>query len=142
MEQNQDGIGHLGRQSLITVHPFDAMEDFRVGQVRTFMNEGLTNLVVRLIVQVIRGKGGSIDERILRMVLGDQVTLKGLHREPPISGPVFRLFVVRSVVQSVGPTSQRHGWSHPTCAVPPLLDTPWPWCLEGLVPTRSSSRLE
>jgi hypothetical protein len=56
-------------------------------------------------------------------------------------GPGVRVFVVRSVVQSVGHTSQRPGWSPPPGAVPPVLDTRWPWCLEYLVPLLSSYRL-
>jgi hypothetical protein len=141
VEQDQDGIGHLGGQRLVAVQVLEAMEDLRVGEVRAFVNEGLTNLVIRLIVQVFRGKGGGIDACIVRMIFSDEVALNQLHREPPMPGPGGRWFVMRFVVQSVGHTSERPGWSPPTGAVPPLLDTPWPWCLECLVPPLSSSRL-
>src|ERR1051326_990515 len=92
VEQDQDGIGHLGRQRLITVHVLEAMEDFRIGQVRALMNEGLTDLVVRLIVQVFRGKGGSINDGKMRMVPGDPVALNQLHLEPPMPGPFLSVF--------------------------------------------------
>ena len=52
MQQDQNGICHLGRQCLIAVHVLDAMEDFRVGQVLSLVNERLTNLVVCLIIQI------------------------------------------------------------------------------------------
>jgi hypothetical protein len=41
------------------------------------------------------------------------MALNELHLEPPIPEQVARLFVARSVVQSVGHTSERPGWSHP-----------------------------
>src|ERR1051326_2967983 len=81
MEQDQNGIGQLGRQCLVAVHPFDAMEDVRVGQVFALMNEGLSNLVVRLVVHILGGKGGGIDARILRMLFFDQVALNQLRSE-------------------------------------------------------------
>src|SRR5689334_1143789 len=61
MQQDQDGIGDPGRQRLVAVQGLDAMEDFRIGQVRALMKEGLTNLVVRLVIQIFGGKGTSIN---------------------------------------------------------------------------------
>src|SRR5262249_30895619 len=84
MEQDQDGIGDFGGQSLVAVHMLDAMEDCRVGKVFVFVNEGLTNLIVRLIIQIFGGKCGGIDARKVRMVLADPVALNQLHREPPM----------------------------------------------------------
>ena len=83
MEQDQDGIGHLGRQGLIIVHVFDAMEDFRVGQVLTLVDEGLTNLIVRLIVEVFGSKSSRINGSITRISCADQMLLNQVHAVPP-----------------------------------------------------------
>ena len=104
MEQDQDGIGDLSRQHLITIHVFDAMEDCRIGQVRAPMNEGMTNLVVRLIVQIFGGKGGGIDARILRMVF---VSPGGAERAASGASNSWTIFsVVRLAFR--GPESRTH----------------------------------
>jgi hypothetical protein len=55
------------------------MKDFGIGQVLAFVDICLTNLVGRLIVEILGGEGGSIDHTIARVSFRDDMLLNDLH---------------------------------------------------------------
>ena len=61
VDQDQNGIGHLAGERLIAVKLLHPVEDLGVGEILALMNECLPHLVGGLVIQVLRGKRGSIN---------------------------------------------------------------------------------
>lgn len=53
-------------------------KDRRIRQVGSFMEEGLTDLIGRLIIQVFRGQGCLIDDGKMRMASANKMVLSQL----------------------------------------------------------------
>jgi hypothetical protein len=84
MQEDQDGIGNFPREGLITLHAFDTMKDCCIGQVFSLMDISLSDLVIRLIVQVLGSKSRIIDDLPARIIAPDQVLFHQLQDFPPL----------------------------------------------------------
>ncbi|GHO76527.1 hypothetical protein KSD_42980 [Ktedonobacter sp. SOSP1-85] len=59
---DEDGVTDFARQSTIAFMLLQAMKESGIGEVGSLMDEGLSNLIIGLIIQVFGGKGGLIND--------------------------------------------------------------------------------
>ena len=64
IDLDQNGVGNLPGESLITFQLLQTMEDLRVGERLAFMNINLPNLINNLIIKVFRSKNNDINDSI------------------------------------------------------------------------------
>ena len=73
IDLDQNGVGDLAGQGLITFQMLSSMEQFRIGQILAFVNVGLSDVVGGLIVEIFSSKSRGINGRIARIMLCDTV---------------------------------------------------------------------
>ncbi|WP_244422202.1 hypothetical protein [Ktedonobacter racemifer] len=62
---------------------FQAMEDGSVGQVGSLVNEGLSDLVIGLVIEVLGGKGCSINDGKACILMTNEMSFDQLPLVPP-----------------------------------------------------------
>ncbi len=62
-----------------------AMKDFRIRQIVSFVDEGLPNLVIRLIVQVFGSKGRLVNRHETCIICTNEMLSTNCIRLPPVS---------------------------------------------------------
>ncbi|WP_040445607.1 hypothetical protein [Ktedonobacter racemifer] len=83
VELNEDGITDFAREGTIGLVVFQAMEDGSVGQVGSLVNEGLSDLVIGLVIEVLGGKGCSINDGKACILMTNEMSFDQLHLVPP-----------------------------------------------------------
>jgi hypothetical protein len=80
---NQDGVTDFARQGTIGLMLFQAMEDGSVGQIGSLVNEGLPDVVIGLVIEVLGGKGRLINGGKACILMTNEMSFDQLHLVPP-----------------------------------------------------------
>jgi hypothetical protein len=80
----EDLLRDFARQGVIGVVVLHAMIEFLIAKVLMSKDEGLALFIESGIVQVLGGKGHSVNGAIAGISLGDDMLFNELHRLPPM----------------------------------------------------------
>jgi hypothetical protein len=84
LKQSHDIIADFARQCLIGFMPLHPMKNRRRVESDPFVDEGLSDKIVRCVVEVFGGNGSTIYRLLAEIALVNDMLFNEMHPQPPV----------------------------------------------------------